>query len=45
MKLKLREDSKDITIFGIFSFIWLILVAIVVVNVSAFINGESFTAN
>lgn len=45
MKLKFRAESKDIIIFAIFSFVWLLLVALAVVNVSAFINGEGFTFN
>ena len=45
MKLKFRADAKDVVIFGIFSFAWLIVVALAVVNVSAFINDELFTLN
>ena len=45
MKLKFRADPKDWLIFGIFAFIWFIVVALAVVNVYAFINNEKFTIN
>ena len=45
MKLKFRADAKDVMVFVIFSFAWLIVVALAVVNVSAFVNGEMFTLN
>ncbi len=45
MKLKFRADSKDVLIFCIFVFVWLIVVSFAVANVSNFINGESFTIN
>ena len=45
MKLKFRAEPKDWLIFGIFSLIWFIVVALVVVNVDAFMNEEDFTIN
>ena len=45
MKLKFRADPKDWMIFGIFAFIWLIVVSLAVVNVYAFMNNENFTIN
>ena len=45
MKLKFRADLKDWLIFGAFAFVWLIVVSLAVVNVDAFISGESFTFN
>ena len=45
MKLKFRADSKDWLIFGIFAFIWLLIVSLVVVNVDAFMNEENLSLN
>ncbi len=45
MKLKFRADSKDMAIFCGFAVIWLLIIALAVVNVAAFIRGESFTLN
>ena len=45
MKLRFRADAKDVIIFLIFSFAWLLVVSLAVANVSAFLNGESFTLN
>ena len=45
MKLKFRADAKDVTVFCIFAFVWLIVIAFAVANVSQFLNGESFTIN
>ena len=45
MKMKFRAESKDVVIFCIFAFVWLFVVALAVANVSAFLNGESFTIN
>ena len=45
MKLKFKAEAKDVTIFCIFAFVWLCVVALAVANVSEFIAGESFTIN
>lgn len=45
MKLKFRAEPRDLFIFGIFSICWLFVVALIVANVAAFINEESFTFN
>ncbi|MBQ9072531.1 MAG: type IV secretory system conjugative DNA transfer family protein [Bacilli bacterium] len=45
MKLRFRADAKDVIIFCIFAVVWLFVVAFAVANVSAFLNGESFTFN
>lgn len=45
VKLKFRADAKDVVVFIIFSLVWLFVVALAVVNVSAFINDELFTLN
>ena len=45
MKLRLRVEPKDLMIFCIFSFVWLIVVQLLVVNIDAFIQEESFTIN
>lgn len=45
MRMRFRAEVKDVVIFGIFSFVWLIVVALVVANVSAFLNEEPFTIN
>lgn len=45
MNLRFRADSKDVIIFSVFAFVWLIVVAFAVVNVSEFLNGNSFTFN
>ncbi len=45
MRLRFRAEVKDVIIFGIFAFVWLIVVSLAVANVAAFINGEPFTIN
>ena len=45
MKLRFRADSKDVIIFCIFAFFWLLVVALAVANVSAFLSEEPFTLN
>ena len=45
MKLRFRAETKDVIIFGIFSFAWLCIVSLTVANVSAFLEGEEFTLN
>ena len=45
MRLKFRADAKDVLIFCIFAVAWLFVVSLAVANVSAFLNGESFTLN
>jgi len=45
MRLRFRADAKDVLIFVIFAIVWLFVVALAVANVSAFLNGESFTIN
>ena len=45
MRLRYRAETKDVIIFMIFSFVWLLVVSLAVVNVSAFINDEPFTLN
>ncbi|MBE6139138.1 MAG: DUF87 domain-containing protein [Firmicutes bacterium] len=45
MKLRFRADAKDIVIFLIFAVAWLFVVSLAVANVSAFLNGETFTIN
>ena len=45
MKLKIKAEPKDMVIFCIFAFIWLIVVQLLVVNINAFVQEESFTIN
>ena len=45
MKLRFRADAKDVMIFIMFSLAWLFVVALAVVNVSAFLNDQLFTLN
>ena len=45
MKLRLRVEPKDLIIFCIFSFVWLIVVQLLVVNINAFVQEEDFTIN
>ncbi len=45
MRMRFRAETKDVIIFGIFAVAWLFVVAFAVANVSAFLNGESFTMN
>ncbi len=45
MKLRFRADAKDVIIFCIFSFVWLIIICFAVANVSQFLNDEAFTLN
>ena len=37
MKLRLKVEPKDLVIFCIFSFVWLIVVQLLVVNINAFV--------
>ena len=45
MKLRLKVEPKDLVIFCIFSFVWLIVVQLLVVNINAFVQEEPFTIN
>ncbi len=45
MKLRFRANARDMSVFCAFSVAWLIIIALAVVNVSAFINNEPFTIN
>ena len=45
MRLKFRAEAKDVIIFIMFSIVWLMVVALAVANVSAFLNSEPFTIN
>lgn len=45
MRMRFRAEVKDVVIFSIFAFVWLIVVALVVANVSAFLHEEPFTIN
>ena len=45
MRMRFRAETKDVIIFGIFAVVWLFVVAFAVANVSAFLNGDSFTIN
>ena len=45
MRMRFRAEVKDVVMFAIISIMWLIVVSFAVVNVSAFLNGESFTFN
>ena len=45
MKLRLKVEPKDLVIFCIFSFVWLIVVQLLVININAFIEEEPFTIN
>ena len=45
MRMRFRAETKDMIIFGIFAFVWLLVVALSVANVSAFLNEEPFTIN
>ena len=45
MRMRFRAEVKDVIIFLIFAIVWLFVVSLAVVNVSAFINGEEFTLN
>ena len=45
MKLKFRADPKDWMIFIVFSFMWLIIVSLLVVNIYNFMNEEDFSVN
>ena len=40
MKLKFRAEGKDVAIFCAFALVWLLLVALAVVNVAAFIGFD-----
>ncbi|MBQ2946910.1 MAG: type IV secretory system conjugative DNA transfer family protein [Bacilli bacterium] len=45
MRMKFRAEAKDVIIFIIFAVLWLFVVAFAVANVTAFLNGETFTLN
>lgn len=45
MRMRFRAETKDVVIFGIFAIVWLLVIALAVSNVSAFLDGESFTMN
>ena len=45
MRLRFRAEVKDVVIFSIFAIVWLLIVSLAVANVSAFLNGETFTMN
>jgi type IV secretion system protein VirD4 len=45
MKMRFRADAKDVIIFCIFSFVWLLVVALAVANVSQFLDQEPLTMN
>ena len=45
MRMRFRAEAKDVIIFCIFAFVWLLVVALVVANVSQFIDEEPFTIN
>lgn len=45
MRMRFKAETKDVVIFGIFSFVWLFVVAFAVANVSQFLNEEPFTIN
>ena len=45
MRLRFRAEAKDVLIFTIFAVVWLFIVALAVANVSAFLNGDTFTIN
>ena len=45
MRMRFRADAKDIIIFCIFAFVWLLVVALVVANIYSFIEEEPFTIN
>ena len=45
MRMRFKAEAKDVLIFVIFAVVWLLVVALAVANVSAFLKGESFTIN
>ena len=45
MRMRFRAEAKDVIIFSIFAFMWLLVVALAVANVSQFLSEEPFTAN
>ena len=45
MRMRFRAETKDVVIFCIFSFVWLLVVALAVANVSSFLDEEPFTLN
>ena len=45
MRMRFRAETKDVIIFLIFAVVWLFVVSFAVANVSAFLDGESFTLN
>ena len=45
MKLRIKVEPKDLMLFCIFAFFWLIVVQLFVVNINAFVDAEPFTFN
>ncbi len=45
MKLRIKVEPKDMMLFCIFAFFWLIVVQLFVVNINAFVDAEPFTFN
>ena len=45
MKLRIKVEPKDMMLFCIFAFFWLIVVQLFVVNINAFVDVEPFTFN
>ena len=45
MNLRFKAETKDLVIFGIFAFFWLLVSMFIVANVSQFLNGEMLTIN
>ena len=45
MKLRIKVEPKDMMLFCIFAFAWLIVVQLFVVNINAFVEAEPFTIN
>lgn len=45
MRMRFKAEAKDVIIFVIFAFFWLIVVSLVVANISAFLNEDPFTLN
>ena len=45
MKLRIKVEPKDMMLFCIFAFFWLIVVQLFVVNINEFVDAEPFTFN
>ena len=45
MKLRIKVEPKDMMLFCIFAFFWLIVVQLFVININAFVDAEPFTFN